>query len=202
MHSEQAIATRLAISRTPIREALLQLANEGLVEFVPQRGVRITTFDPAHLAQVFDFRAAIEGHCAAILAARQEPEVIKRLESGLARQSAIIASDDRLAWVKANMNFHSVLVASAGNRLMEDALALLASHTMRIGYRMNLRRQRMRESLDEHSAIVDAIKRQEADRARSLAAEHLYITRALMEQLFADLGVDAVQDEERHAAHG
>jgi DNA-binding GntR family transcriptional regulator len=90
MHSEQAIATRLAISRTPIREALLQLANEGLVEFVPQRGVRITTFDPAHLAQVFDFRAAIEGHCAAILAARQEPEVIKRLESGLARQSAIM----------------------------------------------------------------------------------------------------------------
>src|ERR1700676_1151121 len=52
MHSEQAIAAKMSISRTPVREALLQLEREGLVEFVPQRGARIREFDPKHLAEV------------------------------------------------------------------------------------------------------------------------------------------------------
>jgi len=52
MHSEQAIAAKMSISRTPVREALLHLEREGLVEFVPQRGARIREFDPKHLAEV------------------------------------------------------------------------------------------------------------------------------------------------------
>jgi len=65
----------------------------------------------------------------------------------------------------------------------------LATHTKRLGYRMNHRAQRMKESLDEHSAIVDAIRRGDADRARTMAEEHLYITTVLMKQLFADIGI-------------
>ena len=200
MHSEQSIAADMAISRTPIREALLQLASEGLVEFVPQRGVRITEFNAEHLAQVFQFRAAIEGFCAAKLAGQARPDALSRLDAELERQSAIIAADDRLAWVKANMDFHTQIVASAGNKLMVDALASLASHTMRIGYRMNYRRQRMKESVDEHSAVVEAIRRRDSERAQALAAEHLYVTTVLMKQMFADLGINGRPQEVRNAS--
>jgi DNA-binding GntR family transcriptional regulator len=201
MHSEQSIATDMAISRTPIREALLQLASEGLVEFVPQRGVRITAFNAEHLAQVFQFRAAIESFCAAKLASQSQPETLARLDTELERQAAIIAADDRLAWVKANMDFHTQIVSSAGNKLMVDALALLASHTMRVGYRMNYRRQRMQESVDEHSAVVEAIRRRDPERAQALAAEHLYVTTLLMKQMFADLGISAELQEVRNASN-
>jgi len=200
MHSEQSIAADMAISRTPIREALLQLAAEGLVEFVPQRGVRITALDAEQLAQVFEFRAAIEGFCAASLATQPEPDVLARLDAELERQKAIIKADDRLAWVQANMDFHTQLVASAGNRQMVDALALLASHTMRIGYRMNYRRQRMRESVNEHSAVIEAIRRRDPERARALAGEHLYVTTVLMKQLFDDLGLNETPKDVRNAA--
>jgi DNA-binding GntR family transcriptional regulator len=200
MHSEQSIAADMAISRTPIREALLQLASEGLVEFVPQRGVRITEFNAEHLAQVFQFRAAIEGFCAAKLAAQSHPDALARLDAELERQRSIIDADDRLAWVKANMDFHTQIVSSAGNELMVDALALLASHTMRIGYRMNYRRQRMQESVDEHSAVVEAIRRRDPERARALAAEHLYVTTLLMKQMFADLAISPASREARHAS--
>jgi DNA-binding GntR family transcriptional regulator len=54
---------------------------------------------------------------------------------------------------------------------------------------MNYRTQRMRESLDEHSAIVDAIRRGDVDQARTMAEEHLYVTTVLMKQLFADIGI-------------
>jgi DNA-binding GntR family transcriptional regulator len=189
LHSEQTIAAKLGLSRTPIREALLQLANEGLVNFVPNRGVRIAALNSEHLAHVLQFRAAIEGCGASRMAASRDPQLIARLDAELKRQRAIIKAGDRLVWVTANMDFHMVLAASSENTLMIDAFAPLASHTKRLGYRMNHRAQRMRESLDEHSAIVDAIRRGDVDRARTMAEEHLYITTVLMKQLFADLGI-------------
>jgi DNA-binding GntR family transcriptional regulator len=55
---------------------------------------------------------------------------------------------------------------------------------------MNYRVQRMRESLDEHSSIVDAIRRGDVDRARTMAEDHLYVTTVLMKQMFAELGIE------------
>jgi DNA-binding GntR family transcriptional regulator len=189
LHSEQTIAEKLGLSRTPIREALLQLANEGLVQFVPNRGVRVTPLNGEHLAYVLQFRAAIEGCGASRMAASRDPKGIARLDGELKRQRAIIKAGDRLVWVEANMDFHMVLAESSENVLMMEAFVPLASHTKRLGYRMNHRAQRMRESLDEHSAIVDAIRRGDVDRARTMAEEHLYITTVLMKQLLADLGI-------------
>jgi len=189
LHSEQTIAARLGLSRTPIREALLQLANEGLVKFEPNRGVRVMPLNSEHLAHVLQFRAAIEGCGASRMAATKNAQRIAKLDAELKRQRAIIKAGDRLLWVQANMDFHMVLAECCENALMIEAFAPLASHTKRLGFRMNNRTQRMRESLDEHSAIVDAIKRGDADRARTTAEEHLYITTVLMKQLFSDLGI-------------
>lgn len=186
MHSEQSIAAGMSISRTPVREALLQLATEGLVEFVPQRGVRVCDLNADHLGNVFQFRAAIESYCAAALAARPRKDVLVALDVVLSRQEDVIDADDHLRWVEANMEFHTILVGSAGNRLMERTLASLASHSMRIAYRMIARKERMQEALAEHRAIFEAIRRRDQDRARSLAAEHLYVSTLLMNQMFSD----------------
>jgi DNA-binding GntR family transcriptional regulator len=186
LHSEQTIASKLGLSRTPIREALLQLVNEGLVAPVPNRGFRIAELDVEHLAYVLQFRAAIEGCGASRMAASADPDRLARLGAELKRQRAIIKAGDRLLWVQANTDFHTILAESSKNTLMIEAFMPLATHTKRLGYRMNHRAQRMKESLDEHSAIVDAIRRGDADRARTMAEEHLYITTVLMKQLFAD----------------
>jgi DNA-binding GntR family transcriptional regulator len=189
LHSEQTIASKLGLSRTPIREALLQLVNEGLVAPVPNRGFRIAELDAEHLAYVLQFRAAIEGCGASRMAASADPDRLARLAAELKRQRAIIKAGDRLLWVQANTDFHTILAESSENTLMIEAFMPLATHTKRLGYRMNHRAQRMKESLDEHSAIVDAIRRGDADRARTMAEEHLYITTVLMKQLFADIGI-------------
>jgi DNA-binding GntR family transcriptional regulator len=189
VHSEQTIAAKLGLSRTPIREALLQLVGEGLIVFIPNRGARIVELDPEHLAHVLQFRAAIEGCGASRMAANPDRQRLARLDAELKRQRAIIRNGERLSWVEANADFHAILAESSENRLMIDAFGPLASHTKRLGYRMTLRAQRMRESLDEHSAIVDAIRRGDVDRSRTMAEEHLYITTVLMKQLFAELGI-------------
>jgi DNA-binding GntR family transcriptional regulator len=187
MHSEQAIAAKMSISRTPVREALLQLEREGLAEFVPQRGARIREFDPRHLAEVLELRSAIEGYCAAALASNRTSDASVLLERELERQKAIIDAGDQLAWVIANMEFHTLLVASLDNNMFNEGMLPLASHTMRIGFRMNARKERMKESLREHSALVSAIRRGDPEKARALAVEHLYVTKVLMKQMFDDL---------------
>ena len=196
MHSEQTIADRMGISRTPVREALLQLSTEGLVEFVPHRGVRIAALDPEHLIGVLEYRAAMESYCAASLAAHQPAGIVDALDEQLDRQRRIRIANDRLGWVVANIDFHYLIVSSLGNKLMNDAFPVLAAHTMRIGYRMIARQERMGESIDEHVAIVEAIRRRDVDEARKLAAEHLYVTKVLMKQLFADTGVAAEAEKE------
>jgi DNA-binding GntR family transcriptional regulator len=185
MHSEQSIAARLSISRTPVREALLHLASEGLVEFVPQRGVRITDLVPEVLGNVFQFRIAIESYCASILAARPRKDVLIALDVTLSRQEDIIDADEHEKWVDANMEFHTILVRGAENPLMNAQLENLASHSKRISYRMIARKERMRESLNEHRAIFDAIRRRDQDRARTLAGEHLYVCTLLMHQMLS-----------------
>jgi DNA-binding GntR family transcriptional regulator len=187
MHSEQTIAGSLSISRTPVREALLHLETEGLVAFVPQRGVRIAELDPKHLEWVYQFRTAIESHCAATLAREPRKDVLGALDIALAKQADIIDADAHLKWVEANMEFHTILVRSAENGLMDKSWASLASHSMRIGYRMIARTERMRESLAEERALYEAIRRRDQDRARALAAEHLYVSTLLMHQMFSDL---------------
>jgi len=156
---------------------------------VPNRGFRIAELDAEHLAYVLQFRAAIEGCGASRMAAAADPDRLARLGAELKRQRAIIKAGDRLLWVQANTDFHTILAESSENALMIEAFMPLATHTKRLGYRMNHRSQRMKESLDEHSAIVDAIRRGDADRARTMAEEHLYITTVLMKQLFADIGI-------------
>lgn len=186
MHSEQTIAAGMSISRTPVREALLQLASEGLVEFVPQRGVRVTELDAGHLGHVFQFRAAIETHCATALASHPRKEVLAALDATLARAEDLIAAGDHAGWVEANIEFHTILVRSAGNPLLDQAFANLASHAMRLSHRMETQKARMRESLAAQRAIVETIRRRDPERARRLAAEHLSVSALMMNQMFSE----------------
>jgi DNA-binding GntR family transcriptional regulator len=186
MHSEQTIAAGMTISRTPVREALLQLATEGLVEFVPQRGVRVTELDAGHLGHVFQFRAAIETYCAAALAAHPRKEVLAALDAALGRQDDLIAAGDHPGWVEANMEFHAILVRGAGNPLLDQAFAGLASHAMRLSHRMEAGKARMRASLAAQRAIADAIRRRDPERARKLAGELLSVSALLMNQMFSE----------------
>jgi DNA-binding GntR family transcriptional regulator len=175
LHSEQTIAATMSISRTPIRESLLQLANEGFVEFIPRRGVRITPCDPAHLAKVFQYRMAIDGFCAELLARTRSREVLRELDAQVARQRKIISRAAWAEWVRANMDFHRVIVASVGNPMMSDAMSSLASHTMRAGYQMIHQNgnKRMKQAFVEHAQIVKAIRDRKSGLARKLAMQHL-----------------------------
>jgi len=187
MHSEQSLADRLSTSRTPIREALLQLAGEGFVEFIPQRGVQVTHINPEHLGEVFEYRQALDGYFAEKLAKDRPAHALELLDEQLQRQKKIIAKNARLEWARANMDFHVLLAEACGNSVMTDAMWAIASHTMRVGFQLIREKGRFQDAYDEHAAIVEAIRAGKGDRARALAMSHIRGTTEHMKRDIATL---------------
>jgi DNA-binding GntR family transcriptional regulator len=128
---QEQLSERFAVSRTPVREALRQLAALGLVSFVPNRGVRVRSLSRDDLREAFLVRAELEGLAAELATPRMgEPELreLETAESGFARLTHVLRTGDFAAadfpaltaeWVHANDAFHDVVLRSAGAPLLE-----------------------------------------------------------------------------------
>jgi DNA-binding GntR family transcriptional regulator len=115
---EEELARELGMSRTPVREALLMLESEGLVESIPRRGATVRTYAVGDLDDVYQLRALLEGYAARRAATRISPEDVSRLEESCDRFDRLRAEDDLLDLVKENLRFHSVIhEAAASDRL-------------------------------------------------------------------------------------
>src|SRR4051794_15263108 len=122
------LAEQLQTSRTPVREALILLAREGLVDIEPRRGAVVRPFDAADLADLYDVRALIEPYAARRAATRIAPPDVARLNDLCDRADARGAADDaavedQVAW---NEEFHRIVVAAAGSPRLEAALRAVA----------------------------------------------------------------------------
>jgi len=169
--SEPALAGSLGVSRTPVREALQRLAQEGLVEVQPGRGARVRTLTPAEVAEVYEVRALIEGEAAGRAAGRCDEAGLTRLEEALAELESA-APGDYAAQIAADARFHSLLVAAAGNGVLErlfhdldSALALTRQYSRDLNQTPETRQQ--------HHAITAAIRRRDPEAARAAAILHV-----------------------------
>ncbi|MCJ2123122.1 GntR family transcriptional regulator [Methylobacterium sp. J-077] len=154
---ENQLAERFGVSRTPIREALLQLAVTGLIQAKPRRGAVVSAPEPHLLLAMFETMAEIEAACGRLAARRLVPEDAEALQAALASCRAAMALQDAESYYAENYVFHTVVYRASRNAfLAEQALSL---HRRLAPYRrLQLRvRQRLPQSLAEHEAIVAAI---------------------------------------------
>lgn len=123
----EALAERLNTSRTPVREALVLLAREGLVEIEPRRGASVRVFDAADLADLYDVRALIEPHAARRGAVRVSPAQLARMQE-LCRLSAERGADDEQGvtdQLALNDEFHGIVLHAAESPRLEAAMSAL-----------------------------------------------------------------------------
>jgi DNA-binding GntR family transcriptional regulator len=115
---EEELARELGMSRTPVREALLTLESEGLVESIPRRGATVRSYAVGDLGDVYQLRALLEGYAARRAAVRISPDDVARLEESCDRFERLRAEDDLLDLVQENLRFHSVIhEVAASDRL-------------------------------------------------------------------------------------
>lgn len=177
------LAERFGVSRTPIREALLQLAANGLIEYRPRRGAVVVEIGPRQLMEMFDVMAELESMCARLAARRVTDEALEQIAAAHDACAKAAAEKDINEYYATNEVFHArIREASQNEFLVEQATSL--QKRLKPYRRMQLRaRDRIRASLEEHKQIADAIAAGDA----ALAAEEMRAHVALMGERFTTL---------------
>lgn len=180
---EADLATRLQVSRTPIREALPRLAAEGLVELIPNRGARVVSWSPADLEQIFEIRLRLEPYAVSLAVPRLADGDLAQLQELADRMRELGTrgtSKDLDEVFEMNRAFHGLLIEKAANPALASSL-LSVTHASVVN--INLRHYgpaAMARSLSHHLEIVAAARAGDPQWAASVMTSHLYNARATM----------------------
>ena len=170
---EQELALEMGVSRTPVREALIRLHNEGLVEVVPRHGMRVLPVSPVDMAEIYAILTSLES-LAAELAAKRKPgaAALAPLEAACREMEAALAADDLDAWAKADERFHLQLVSLCDNRRLAEVVINFWDRAHRARMVTLRMRPRPTHSTREHRAVVKAIRAGDPAKARDLHRAH------------------------------
>ena len=173
---EAELAERLGVSRTPVREALSRLAAEGLVEIVPNRGARVSSWTVAELEEVFDLRSALEPRLTALAVPRAtaaDTAGLERLARAMEREGRPGPRRDLDALVPLNRAFHGRLVELAGRPATAAALAGAVHAPIVLRNFHAYDDASLARSLAHHVEIVAAVRAGDADGAAAAMEAHL-----------------------------
>ena len=170
---EPEIALRLGMSRTPVREALIRLEAERLVELVPRRGARVLPIRADDMREIYEILTALEPEAAAHLAARKPSRVdLAPLEQATRAMEEAIEAKDLDAWADADDHFHLTLLEMHGNRRLIAYVSSLYDQA----HRARIVTMRMREapvrSTQEHRDILEHLARGDAEATRRAFRAH------------------------------
>ncbi|MFG6665660.1 GntR family transcriptional regulator [Halomonas sp. HNIBRBA4712] len=170
-----ALALEYDCSRTPIREAIQQLAMSGMVQVVPKRGTFVTRLGVSDLVERFEVMAQLEGLCGRLAARRMNDDEHAALITALKACRERAKAQDANGYYYENSVFHHCIYAASHNQFLAQEATRL--HALLQPYRrLQLQvRMRVENSLAEHEAIVAAIEAGDGERAEALLREHVMV---------------------------
>lgn len=171
--SEVALAKQLQVSRTPVHDALRQLAKDGIVEQSTGRRARVARFTRDDLFEIFELRKFLEGPAAELAAGRMDHRQIGPLRAMAEELAADTTAADWLQrWVAFDEVFHSTIAESSGNRRLAHAISRY--RLVHRGFNpLNTNAESLQQALREHCAILDALSARDAVRAREAMIQHI-----------------------------
>jgi DNA-binding GntR family transcriptional regulator len=188
---EAQLSAEFGISKTPVREALIALGRDGLVDQVPHHVTRVATPAAADIAHACELRSWLEGEIAAERAVKEAAELHTALRKTIRDARAALKADDVRAYTEAVEAFSDVLIQDTGNRYAGDViqrlrniLALTASVAQRTA-------GRRRRSIDEHAKILKAMVAEDPDGTREAIRAHMRSIEKDALAALADLEADA-----------
>ncbi|MCG7209203.1 GntR family transcriptional regulator [Streptomyces arenae] len=179
VYSAPGLAPRLGVSATPVREAMLELAKEGMVEIVPNKGFRVTAVSEKQLDEYTHVRSLIEIPTTVGLAATARPEDLEALRPVAQEIVASALKGDLIAYVEADLAFHLGLLALAGNDHLVDVVRDLRRRSRLFGLTALARAGRLTASAEEHLELLDALLARDEQAVREVMTRHLGHVRGL-----------------------
>lgn len=171
--NERVLCARYGISRTPLREALKVLAQDGLVALLPNRGAVVTPLTATELDQTVEVMAPLEALAGELVAARIGPAGIAEIRALHHEMCAFHARGDLPAYFRANQAIHRQLVEHTGNRILASTYVALNARIRRFRYMANLSPDRWEQAVAEHEQILAALSARDGSRLGRLLRQHL-----------------------------
>jgi DNA-binding GntR family transcriptional regulator len=186
---EERLATELGISRTPIREALLILQTERLVEAAPKRGSVVRTYEPAEIADLYETRALTEGYAAGRAARFVTEDDIELLQESSGRFEALLDEQDVVPLVKENLVFHGVVLEASKSPTLAQLVNVVTRVPLvyRSYYHYSSKDKQI--ALHYHQRIARALEKRDAARAEALMREHIFEARDVLVAHMSDRSV-------------
>ena len=199
---EVELARRYGVSRTPIREALKQLAAIGLVTAQPRRGTVVARLTPAELVEMFDVMAELEGMAGRLAARRWNEEDGASLRALHAACGTAAEAGDADAYYYRNERFHEAIYRASHNGFLHRECSAL-HRRLRPYRRLQLRvGNRIGDSYREHAAVMDALLRRDAAAAQALLHDHVAVQGDRFADLIASLRDLQAEDIDRAKGKG
>jgi DNA-binding GntR family transcriptional regulator len=172
-YSIPALAEQFGVSATPVREAMLDLVNEGIVAPVPNKGFRVVELTDAELDQVTELRRLLEVPTVGALAGAIDRTAIRHLRSLASAVSDAARRGDVVAYVEADRELHLALLAHAGNPRLVEMVGRLRDQSRLYGLEQLAAEGVLVDSANEHLQLIDALESGDRRAAERVMAHHL-----------------------------
>lgn len=174
---QEQIAAEYGVSRIPVREALAQLQNEGLLDVAHYRGARVSRPQAQEVDELFDLRLMVEGDLLARALGRHDQRSLRELKR---LQDTLEDADDRLGWIAGDIGFHEALYGPAGRPRSLALFRQLRAPIDRFSAQALGPGARKQGWADEHRQLIVAAAAKDAATAREILNRHLQATRAIV----------------------
>lgn len=174
---ERDLCEKLNVSRTPVREALRQLANEGLVDMIDGKGVFVAKIRFEDMVEIFELREVLESLAVRLFVNRREPVLVDMLNELMVRQEKAYEDDDHPALMDCDMEFHELIAKGSRNKRLYEMIVSIYNQIRQMAISVQ-DDQKIRDlAVKSHRQIMDAIKKSDEEEASRLMAQHIVETK-------------------------
>jgi DNA-binding GntR family transcriptional regulator len=172
--NEERLADRLRVSRTPIRETLCRLENEGIVKVIPRRGAFVIRQCKERVLEILQVREVLEGLLARLVAQNRDEKTLNKLRKSLERICAVPEEDCNLMkYTNADIEFHNILIEASNNEMLQNMMGIVNSHLQIVRLRTVVIPGRARKTVEEHYMVLEAIEKGNPGSAEKLMRKHI-----------------------------
>ena len=187
---ELEVAALLGMSRTPVREAMIRLSRDGLVDLRARHGMKVRPISAADMKEMYEVLTALEPAAAGLAAARRPSAAeMAPLDKAVADMNDALMRDDLISWAAADERFHLALVDLSANGRLRQLVSAFWEQSHRVRLATLKLRPRPTQSNVEHAALVEAIRRGDAAEAQRIHHEHRERHARMLIGLLDDLGL-------------
>ena len=180
------LAEKMRISRTPLREALMKLEQEGLIAVLPRRGFRVVDLKLEEAIELYELREMLDGLAARLAAQRAGDDVLKTLSDFVGKMDACVQRQDAHGWLIHHGAFHEEIFKASRNRRLIGLMANIRLSIQRFHPVLLNTQDRLRKAFREHELIFRAIRSHDPDTAERLARLHIASARDIIIKLTKD----------------